>query len=81
MSIKKRKKMSDLIEQAGGMVHLAASLDIGQNAVFGWIARKGIPLCYWPEIIRIYGLDPQDLLDINQQIWADNASKGRKKQN
>ena len=80
MSIKKIKTFQDLIDSAGGMVHVAAALDIGQDAVYAWPRGNGIPSKHWAKLMELYQLEPQDLFEINQQIQAENESSRSKKQ-
>lgn len=75
MSTKKIKNISELFERAGGMVHVAAALNIGQNTIYSWIARNGIPVTHWPDLIEKYAVSPEELLNINKQIWANRRNK------
>lgn len=79
MSTKKVRNWEDFVQMAGGLVHIAAALNVGQDAVWNWPRRKGIPIEHWPRLMSVYKLESQELLEINQGIWAKNGYQKNKR--
>ena len=50
-----RERITEIVEDCGGVAAMAAALDVSKRVVCNWRNRGDIPRRYWSDIIKLTG--------------------------
>ena len=70
---KKRRSISELIEEAGGASKVSTALKVSPDAVYKW-RDIGIPDRHWPVILPLTGASADELLAANISARTKGAT-------
>ena len=71
------RSISEFIKLAGGDAAIAASLKVHQVSISRW-KSCGIPVDYWKKLNELYDITPDELFNMNVDIWKNRKKGGAK---